>query len=422
MPENTNILLVGFDDKLRAEFDSALASLGDVHAVVHHAGEHRQATEAIGNRPPHLALIELSTDLRPLKAFAEEVNRSSPDTTVAAVFRPETFEADVSESALLIEAIRIGVKDFLRRPLSSNELGQLLSRTRHDRPRSKKRGKVVAFISNKGGVGKSTTAVNAACGLALRHPDQVLLIDASLQLGVCASMLDLQPTTSLTDVATERERLDETLIRQMALVHDSGLHVLAAPADAIEAAQVDDDLLSRVITLARRTYDFVVLDTFPVFDRNLIAILDAADLAYVVVESVVPTLMGTARMLKVLDSLDFPAEKRHILLNRYAKVLGCLSPVEVADQLGQPIDHVFPYDKRFLIAANAGQPLALNPPRFSKIRKEIRQLIANIEAINPAPVTPSNGFAGNGRSTSQDAVASETDAAQGEFTEESHDG
>jgi len=369
MPENTNILLVGFDDKLRAEFDSALASLGDVHAVVHQAGDYRQATEAIGSRSPHLALVELSTDLRPLKAFTEEVSRTSPETTIAAAFRPETFDADVSESALLIEAIRVGVKDFLRRPLSSNELGQLLGRTRQQRPRASKRGKVVAFISNKGGVGKSTTAVNAACGLALRHPDQVLLIDASLQLGVCASMLDLQPTTTLTDVAAERERLDETLIRQMALVHDSGLHVLAAPADAIEAAQVDDDLLSRVITLARRTYDYVVLDTFPVFDRNLIAILDAADLAYVVVESVVPTLLGTARMLKVLDSLDFPAEKRHILVNRYAKVLGCLSPVEVADQLGQPIEHVFPYDKRFLIAANAGRPLGLNPPRFSKIRK-----------------------------------------------------
>ena len=418
MPENTNILLVGFDDKLRAEFDSALASLGDVHAVVHQAGGIRQAMEAVANRSPHLALVELSTDLGPLQSFAEEISRSSPETTIAAVFRPETFEADVSESAVLIEGIRLGVKDFLRRPLSSNELGQLLGRTREHRRETTKRGKVVAFISNKGGVGKSTTSVNAACGLALRHPDQVLLVDASLQLGVCASMLDLQPTTSLTHVAAERERLDETLIRQMALVHDSGLHVLAAPADAIEAAQVDDDLLSRVITLARRSYDYVVLDTFPVFDRNLIAILDAADLAYVVVESVVPTLLGTARMLKVLDSLDFPSEKRHILLNRYAKVLGCLSPSEVADQLGQPIDHVFPYDKRFLIAANAGQPLGLNPPRFSKIGKELRQLVANIEAINTTPHTSSNGYSANGRN-SQEALAES--ATQSNQSEEIHD-
>ena len=95
MPENTNILLVGFDDKLRAEFDSALASLGDVHAVVHQAGDFRQACESIRTRSPHLALVELSTDLRPLKAFTEEVGRSSPETTIAAAFRPETFEADV---------------------------------------------------------------------------------------------------------------------------------------------------------------------------------------------------------------------------------------------------------------------------------------------------------------------------------------
>lgn len=415
MPDTINILLVGVDAKLRGEVESALESLGDVHAVVHVVADYRQAVEMIGSRPPQLALVELSMDLRPLKTFADEVRCASPETTIAAIFRPDNFDADAAESAVLIEAIRIGVKDFLRRPVSSNELGQLVERTRDDRPRrSTRRGRVVAFVSNKGGVGKSTTSVNAACSLALRHPDRVLLIDAALQLGVCASMLDLQPTTSLTDVATERERLDETLIRQMALVHESGLHVLAAPADAIEASYVDDELLSRVITLARRTYDFVVVDTFPVFDRNLIAILDLVDLAYIIVESVVPTLMGTGRMLKVLDSLDFPAEKRRILINRFSKVLGCLSPVEVAEHLAQPIDHVIPYDKRLLVAANTGSPLALNPPRFSAFRREMQQLVGNIESLAVASAHTNGLGNGNGTLRWQPEVGAITPSPAGE--------
>ena len=71
-------------------------------------------------------------------------------------------------------------------------------------------------------------------------PEKVLLIDASLQMGVCASMLDLKPATTMTDAYHERDRLDETLLRQLATPHDCGLHLLAAPADAVEAAYIDE--------------------------------------------------------------------------------------------------------------------------------------------------------------------------------------
>ena len=57
---------------------------------------------------------------------------------------------------------------------------------RAPRRKAKAQGRVAAFLSNKGGVGKSTLAVNVACALALRHPDEVLLIDTtrSRKLGI----------------------------------------------------------------------------------------------------------------------------------------------------------------------------------------------------------------------------------------------
>ena len=44
--------------------------------------------------------------------------------------------------------------------------------------------------------------------------------------------------------------LDETLLRQIAAVHSSGLHLLAAPAGAVEAAEIDDEAVARLLTLA----------------------------------------------------------------------------------------------------------------------------------------------------------------------------
>jgi len=392
-----NILLVSADPRFHAELETTIASLADLKPVIHHAGDARQAIEAARSRRPHIALMEMGPDVGPLQAFAEEASVVSPETNVAAVFRPDGFGEDVSESAVLILAIRAGVKDFLRRPVSSAELAELLRRT-HRAPSqiASRVGRVVSFVSNKGGVGKSTTAVNAACGLALRHPNRVLLIDASLQMGVCASLLDLTPATSLMDAAREVDRLDEILLRQLNVPHSSGLHLLAAPSSAVEAAEIDDEILSRVITLARRTYDFVIVDTFPMLDRAIVAVLDHSDRAYIVLENVVPTVLGGVKFLEVLKGLGVTAERQRVVLNRYTTLPGSVKPAEVASRLGHSVDHVIPFDKGIVIAANTGEPYVLRGGRWFGCGRQLRELVDDIDAMQSAPlpdVVSSNGRA-----------------------------
>src|SRR5207237_6082693 len=128
---------------------------------------------------------------------------------------------------------------------------------------------VAAFLGNRGGVGKSALSVNVACGLARRYPDEVLLVDTSLQVGTCAMLLDLKPTTSIVDAIRERDRLDKTLLRHLTLRHGSGLRLLAAPTDALEGSEVDDEAISRIINMARRSFEYVVIDTFPMLDSVL---------------------------------------------------------------------------------------------------------------------------------------------------------
>jgi pilus assembly protein CpaE len=386
VPNNINILIVSSDLRFREELEAAMASLDDLHPVLHYAADIRQAIEAARSRRPRLALVEMGTDVRPLQTFAKETAFVSPETTVAAVFRPDSFEPDVSESTILIQAIRAGVKDFLRRPVSSGELAELLRRTQQSSHQNTGQlGKIISFVSNKGGVGKSTMAVNAACGLAQLFPERVLLVDASLQMGVCASLLDLTATTSLTDVVREKERLDETLIRQFAVPHSSGLHVLAAPADAVEAADIDDDVMSQILTLARRTYDFVLVDTFPMLDRAIVAVIDLSDRVYVVLENVVPTLLGAVKLVEVLRSLGLSKQRQRIVLNRYTTLPGSVKPADVASRLGYDVDHVIPFDKRIVIAANIGEPYILRAGRFFGCGRHLRRLVDDIGSMKELP-------------------------------------
>jgi pilus assembly protein CpaE len=410
-----NILLVSPDPRFRAELETTIASLDGLNPVVQHAADARQAIEAARSRRPQVALMEMGPDIGPLQAFAEEASVVSPETTVAAVFRPDGFGADVSESAILILAIRAGVKDFLRRPVSTTELAELLRRTRRGPSQIASRmGRVICFVSNKGGVGKSTTAVNAACGLALRHPNRVLLVDASLQMGVCASLLDLAPTTSLMDVVREADRLDEILLRQLAVPHASGLHLLAAPDDAVAAAEINDEIISRLLTLARRTYDFVIVDTFPMLDRAIVAVLDHSDRAYVVLENVVPTVLGGVKFLEVLKSLGVSSERQRVVLNRYTTLPGSVKPAEVANRLGHSVDHVIPFDKGIVVAANTGEPYVMRRARWLGCGRQLRQLVDEIDAMREEvelPLAASN----NG----QLSARAQADRAEGQQEEPS---
>jgi pilus assembly protein CpaE len=267
--------------------------------------------------------------------------------------------------------------------MSRPDLEQLLERLHRKAaaPPRPAAGKIISFISNKGGVGKSTLAVNLACGLALRHPERVLLIDASLQLGVCASMLDLKPTTTLTEAVRERNRLDETLVRQLAVHHPSGLHLIAAPRDAFEAAEVDDLAIARVLTLARRSYDFVFVDTFPLIDSVMMAVMDLSDSVFLVTESVVPALLGMVSLIRVLDSLGFSQDRQRIIVNRHSRFAGNLPASDVAARLGRHVDHVVPYEKKLLIASNLGQPYVLGASTWWGIGKTFARMVDQLPEI-----------------------------------------
>lgn len=387
MTSTTEILILTGDLQLCGELQTAVSSMGDEQPRLRFAQDRHELMEAIRSRPPALVLAEFGDSPSNVSKLARELATSSPPIPLAAVFRPNGFGDHISESSVLIDAMRAGVRDFLRRPISTTELRTLVDNltTVGDNAAWQSAntfGRVVSFISNKGGVGKSTLAVNAAVGLAQRHPGRVLLIDASLQMGVAAALLDLQPESTLTDAAAERDRLDVTMIRQMAIQHPCGLHLLAAPADAVEAMDVDDTLIARIITLSRRAYDFIIVDTFPMFDRVVVAALDLSDRAYIVTENVVPTLLGAVKMLDVLERIGFPEERQTLIVNRNQRIAGNLALEDIAVRLGRPIAFVFPFDKRVIAAANCGEPVGGHAIRFGGFSRTLHRLVLDVESLD----------------------------------------
>ena len=134
--------------------------------------------------------------------------------------------------------------------------------------------------------------------------------------------------------------------------------------------------------LARRSYDYVVIDTFPLFDRVVMAILDLSDIAYIVLENVVPTMQSIRGFFELLDDVEFPEEKQRLLLNRFARSGGNPSRTEVESYLDRAVDHLIPFDRKVLQAVNLGQPFVLNSGRFSRSSRVVRDIATEIEELS----------------------------------------
>ena len=405
MPQDKSlhILVVASTPGLQDEFKTAFSGVPDRRAVVHFASTYRQALDAARDRQPQFVVTAVDGDVQALTTFSRELHTLIPDVVIAAAFEPDRMGEGASESAIIIELLRAQISDFLRRPLSTTELRDVFDRllSRPAVSTAAPRGQLFSFVSNKGGVGKSTLSVNVACALAERHPGQVLLVDTSLQLGICALMLDLQPTTTVVDAVRERDRLDETLLRRLSLPHASGVRLLAAPADALEASEVGDEAIARILNLARRTFDYVIIDTFPMLDNLVIAVLDASDLVFVVLQGTAPSVAGAARLLPVLEGLGLPSTRHRLILNRtYKRFLGDLTPADIESRLGRSLSHVVPYDRNVLVSMNTGTPRIVKAARWRGFGRAVTNIADSLDgfapapALEPSPAEPETAIAG----------------------------
>lgn len=348
----TSVIAITSSDSLIVELESAVAALSGGAALDFCDGI-ETAISVMRHKTPSLLIVELSESTDVLRSWQRAIEVSDIPCPVIGVIDDDAEMRD----ELLVEAVRVGFRDFLRRPASAGEIAGILRRVEKSRPEAGDRGRLLAVASTKGGVGKSTIATNTAVHWARTSGKRVLLVDASLQLGVTASLLNLTPTMTIADVAGMSDRLDATMLREVTTRHASGLHVLAAPPNPADAADVDDECMALVLGIAKVAFDLIVVDSFPLLDATTLAIFDRADHVCIVTENSVPTLSGTAAMLRTLDDLDIRQARRSLVLNRFQKCAGSVTASDVENQLGDQVASVIKLDRRVLEAANLGQPI-----------------------------------------------------------------
>ncbi len=219
----------------------------------------------------------------------------------------------------IVKALRMGAKEFLPKPIIKNDLLRTISSLiNNDYSEVYSQSKIITVYSNKGGIGKTTLAINLAKELEKVTKCKVALIDLNLQLGDVSTFLNLNPTFDVSYVIKNFINKDEEIfLKAFERYKDSLLYILSDPTYIEQAESISPQDITKLFNELKKVFSYIVVDMSSNIDENSLKILDLSDLVLFTTIVNVPAIRNAQRCLTLFNSRRYPKDKVKIIVNRY---------------------------------------------------------------------------------------------------------
>ena len=333
--------------------------------------------DSADSRSADLLIYELGESPKKDFEFVQSIIKSRE---VAAVF----LTGDSVDPRLLMQAMRLGIKEYLHQPLDENEIRLALDLFKEQQRQNAvvpftAVGKVVSVFGSKGGVGTTTVAVNLAVSLAKsKTPNRVALLDMNTLFGEIPLFLEMAPKFDWGEITKNIERLDDTFLSNILTQHRTGVKVLPSPAYLNGHVRPTPEIMTKLLGLMKRMFDFVVIDAGQSTNDTALKVLEISDTLLLISILSLPCLANTNKLLKSLTDLGYVAPDRiKVVLNRYIKK-GEISLKDAEAGIGKELFFTIPNEYGATMAAiNNGKPLIEVAPR-SEITQSFLDLATSL--------------------------------------------
>jgi pilus assembly protein CpaE len=344
--------IVDADAANRQELASFLARFG-IPVVAQLNGT--DGLSALLGKPdaPQLVIANLDPNAHAALKAVGALPRQHPGTSFFVM-------SQVLDATLLMEAMHLGVKEFIPLPMSEEKFTAAIERVANANGGGKK-ARIIHVVPTVGGCGSTTIACNVAAALA--KTGKTVLVDMDLMRGGVASYFDTRARYTIADVmdnAVDKSVLDNAL----ALHAASGVAILARPELPEDTQRVNPAGVQRLLGLLGRLFDYVVIDSMMSINPTYASIINAADATVLTMQLSVPSAKNAERFVGAMRRLGVEASKIKIVVNRYVKKGNDIEPEEVERALGLKIAWTVPNDfKTAMAAINFGEPCVIRAPR-----------------------------------------------------------
>ncbi len=323
----------------------------------------------------------------------------------------------------LHQLLKMGAEEFVPYPLPDGALAEAIERIRAPKPPQmpvletpaelrpssyNHEGVILPVHGLAGGTGATTLAVNLAWELAnvfeedakprgflskkkVKAPEapRVCLLDFDLQTGSASTYLDLPRREAVYELLSDTEAMDAESFLQALITFNDKLFVLTAPADMLPLDLVTPEDIDRILNLAQRNFDFVIVD----MPKTLVAwsetVLTAACAYFATFEMDMRCAQNALRFIRTLKAEELPISKVRYVLNRAPKFTDMNAKARLkrlAESLDIKIGVQLPDGARQVVeAGDHGMPLAISAPK-NPLRKEIQTLAKRIHSTAKSTV------------------------------------
>jgi septum site-determining protein MinD len=230
------------------------------------------------------------------------------------------------------------------------------------------KGKIIGIISLKGGVGKTTTVANLGAALASEFNKTVLVVDANFSapnLGLHFGLVE--PEVTLHDVLSNKAKANEAIYQ-----HEAGFHLMPG---AYVSKKINPKKLKQKINYLKNYYDFILIDSSPNLDDEILATMIASDELLVVTSPDYPTLSTTLRAVRIAKQKKIPISG--LILNKVYNKKFELSKKEIEEAAQVPVLSIINHDIQVPESIYHTNPVSLhNPKADSSI--EYKKLAASL--------------------------------------------
>src|SRR5437667_7819731 len=349
---------------------------------------------------PHVILMDINMpDMDGITA-TEIISNTVPES-------PIIMMSVQGEQDYLRRSMLAGAREFLVKPFSADELVNAIRHV-HEIEKVKRaryaqaapaasaqtpslsaalqtqRGKIITFFSPKGGVGRTTIATNLAVALHQSTGQPVVLVDGSLPFGDIAVILNMSPKAkTIADLVGSFDQVDAEVLESVLVQHSTGIKVLLAPPTPEAAELITGANIKKVLETLRESYAFVVVDTWPSFQEQVLTMLDVADVILTLMTLEITSLKNVRVFMEIAEKLGYDDNKVQLVANRNDSS-GGIKASDVEASLARKIPHTIVSDGRALVlAVNRGVPFVISH-RESQVAKDIFALAGKLAGAQEA--------------------------------------
>lgn len=305
---------------------------------------------------PDFILIELEEEPELALQLVQYLAQAAPG-------RPVLVAGPTPSTELLLNTMRAGAAEYLQKELAPETIDEVVERLAQRMghsaaAESQPLGRICTFVGAKGGIGTTMIATNVAVELRRLSGAEVLVADFRFGLGDAAVHLGITPRFHLVDLIDNLHRIDPRLLSSFVETHESGVQLLASPAEAEKIDTVQPPQVREVLRFLRTQYAFTIVDAPDPYAPHARAIFAESDWILLVATPEVTALRNVTRVRPLLEHGGAARSAEvTLVVNRFVPSRS-VPAEEIQRMIGMPVQRTITNDYETVTrSVSEGKPL-----------------------------------------------------------------